>query len=165
MTRSVAFKEWAVVCRAIAEGRQSVILRKGGIAEDGGEFRPEHSEFLLYPTFFHEHRNGVKPEFLPLLEAAEADRPEPGTIRFTHRVRVTGVRHLTDLEAALALDPLHVWTSEVVRQRYAYRTSGLFVLDIEVFALDAPLVRPERPEYAGCKSWVILDEAISESCS
>ena len=75
--------------RALAAGRQSVILRKGGIAEEGGAFRPEHAEFLLYPTFFHEHRAGVKPEFLPLLEAAEAARPEPGTIRFSHFVRVT----------------------------------------------------------------------------
>ena len=34
-----AFKEWAVICRALAEGRQALILRKGGIAEAGGDFR------------------------------------------------------------------------------------------------------------------------------
>ena len=85
---SIAFKEWAVICRALADGRQSLILRKGGIAEVGGVFRPEHDAFLLYPTFFHEqHRTGIKPEFLPLLEAAERDRPPAGTIRFTHFVR------------------------------------------------------------------------------
>ena len=27
-----AFKEWAVICKALAEGRQALILRKGGIA-------------------------------------------------------------------------------------------------------------------------------------
>ncbi|HUR54032.1 MAG TPA: DUF1802 family protein, partial [Gemmataceae bacterium] len=82
---SIAFKEWAVICRALAEGRQSLILRKGGISEVGGEFRPEHESFLLYPTLFHEqHRTGIKPELLPLLEAAEAERPPAGTVRFTH---------------------------------------------------------------------------------
>jgi hypothetical protein len=157
---SIAFKEWAVICRALAEGRQSVILRKGGIAEEGGAFRPEHSEFLLYPTYFHEHRAGVKPEFLPLLEATEADRLEPGTIRFTHFARVTEVRHVTGLDAALALDPLHAWTPEVVRRRFEYRTPGLFVLTVRMYRLGTAAARPERPEYAGCKTWVTLDEPV-----
>jgi hypothetical protein len=160
MTLSVAFKEWAVICQALAAGRQSVILRKGGIAEEGGVFRPEHSEFLLYPTFFHEHRAGIKPDFLPLLEEAEAAKPEPGTIRFAHFVRVTGVRHLTDLDAVLALDTLHAWTPDVVRQRFHYRAPGLFVLDVQAFALRSPVSRPERSEYAGCKTWVMLDEPV-----
>jgi hypothetical protein len=161
MTLNVAFKEWAVVCQALAAGRQSVILRKGGIAEEGGTFRPEHSEFLLYPTYFHEHRAGIKPAFLPLLEAAEAAKAEPGTIRFTHFVRVTGVRYLTDLDAALALDDRHIWTPEVVKQRFHYRSPGLFVLDVSVLALSSPTVRVERPEYAGCKTWVVLEEPVS----
>jgi hypothetical protein len=155
-----AFKEWAVICRALAEGRQSLILRKGGIAEEGGAFRPEHPEFLLYPTFFHEHRAGIKPEFLPLLEAAEREKPEPGTIRFTHFVRVTDVTHLTDLDAALALDARHAWTPEVVKQRFHYRAPGLFALGVRVFRLATPAVRVERPEYAGCKTWVTLDELV-----
>ena len=158
---SITFKEWAVICCALAEGRQSVILRKGGIAEDGGAFRPEHAEFLLYPTYFHEHRSGVKPEFLALLDAAEADKPDAGTIRFTHFVRVTGVRYISDLDAALALDSLHAWTPEVVRNRFEYRAPGLFVLDVRVFRLHSSEVRPERPEYAGCKTWVALDAGVS----
>jgi hypothetical protein len=157
---SIAFKEWAVICRALAEGRQTLILRKGGIAEDGGAFRPEYPEFLLYPTFFHEHRAGIKPDFLPLLEAAEREKPEPGTIRFTHFVRVTDVKHLTDLDAALALDSHHAWTPEVVRQRFHYRAPGLFVLTVRVFRLAEPAMRVERPEYAGCKTWVTLDEPV-----
>ncbi len=158
---SIAFKEWAVICRALATGQQSLILRKGGIAEAGGVFRPEHSEFLLYPTYFHEHRAGVKPEFVPLFEAAEAEKPEPGTIRFTHFARVAGVQHITDLDAVLALDSLHGWTSDVVRQRFHYRTPGLFVLTVRVFGLAHAEIHPERSEYAGCKTWVELDTGVS----
>ena len=158
---TIAFKEWAVICRALAEGRQSIILRKGGIAEESGEFRPEHSEFLLYPTYFHEHRSGVKAEFLPLLDAAEADKPSAGSIRFTHFARVTQVRRIDDHNEALALDSLHVWTPEVVRKRFEYRDPGLFVLDVKVFRLKSPAVRPERQEYAGCKTWVTLDTPVS----
>lgn len=158
---SVAFKEWAVICEALARGAQSLILRKGGIAEDGGTFRPEHAEFLLYPTYFHEHRNGIKPEFLPLLDAAEAAKPPAGVVRFSHVVRVESVAHVTDLESALALDARHAWTADVVRQRFHYRTPGLYVFAVRVFKLAQPVDLIERPEFAGCKTWVPLGEAIA----
>ena len=38
-TCSIAFKEWAGVCAALAEGRQSLIVRKGGIAEGPARVR------------------------------------------------------------------------------------------------------------------------------
>ena len=160
---SIAFKEWAVICAALAEGRQSLILRKGGIAEDGGAFRPEHFEFLLYPTYFHEHRAGVKPEFLPLLEQVDATKPPTGTIRFTHFVRVESVTHVTDRDVALALDPLYAWTPDVVKQRFHYRTPGLFVFAVRAFQLARPVDVVERPEYAGCKTWVPLVAPIDTS--
>lgn len=158
---AIAFKEWAVICRALAQGRQSLILRKGGIAEAGGTFCPEHDTFLLYPTYFHEHRAGVKPEFLPLLEQAEAEKPPAGVIRLTHFACVESVTHLTNLAAALALDPLHAWRPEVVRQRFDYRSPGLFVLTVRVFRLPEPTEVPERPEYAGCKTWVELATPVA----
>jgi hypothetical protein len=158
---SIAFKEWAVICAALASGRQSLILRKGGIAEEGDGFRPEHAEFLLYPTYFHEHRAGIKPEFLPLLDAADAARPPAGVVRFTHFVRVEGVTHVTNLDDALALDSRHAWTPDVVRQRFHYRTPGLFVLNVRVFKLAQAVEVVERPEYAGCKTWVSLDTPVS----
>jgi len=158
---SIGFKEWAVICRALAEGRQSLILRKGGISEEGGQFRPEHDRFLLYPTFFHEqHRTGIKPDLLPLLEAAEADRPAAGRLRFAHLAAVSAVAHVADLDRALALDPLHGWTADTVRQRFHYRTPGLFVLTVRVHRLARPAEVIERPEYAGCKTWVELDAPV-----
>lgn len=35
----IALKEWAVVVKALRQGRQIFLLRKGGIAEQCGEFR------------------------------------------------------------------------------------------------------------------------------
>lgn len=158
---ATAFKEWAVICRALAEGRQALILRKGGIAEAGGQFRPEHDRFLLYPSYFHEqHRPGIKPNLVPLLDAAEADRPPAGLVRFTHFVTVAAVQHVTDPDRALALDALHGWTADTVRQRFHYRTPGLFVLTVRAYRLPHPTDVVERPEYAGCKTWVELDAPI-----
>ena len=73
-----AFKEWAVICRALAEGRQSLILRKGGIAEEGGRFRVEHTGFWLYPTYAHQQKAGIVADAAPLLEQAEAEKPPEG---------------------------------------------------------------------------------------
>lgn len=157
----VAFKEWAVICRALAEGRQALILRKGGIAEAGGVFRPEHDRFLLYPSYFHEqHRAGITPDLLPLLDAAEADRPPAGLLRFDSYAEVAAVYHAADLDRLLALDGLHGWTADTVRQRFHYRTPGLYVLTVRVYRLAGPVDRVERPEYAGCKTWVELDEPV-----
>ena len=43
----VAFKEWAVTVRALAEGEQLVTLRKGGIREETKHFEIEHDRFCL----------------------------------------------------------------------------------------------------------------------
>ena len=161
LSLTVAFKEWAAICQALASGHQCLILRKGGISEVGGKFQVEHSEFLLYPTYFHEHQNGMKPEFLHAFETAEQDRPASGTIAFTHFVRVTDVQYVTQLERALALDALHAWTAEIVRQRFHYRTPGLFLLTVRLYRLPEPVIRTERPEYAGCKTWVTVDMPVS----
>lgn len=158
----VAFKEWAAVCRALGDGTQTVILRKGGIAEVGGEFKPEHSRFWLYPTHYHEqHRHGLKPDAMTYLDAAEADYPETGSIEFSHFVDVAEVFFVDNLEAALALDPWHIWTPALVEQRFHYRTPGLYALAVRVRAAN-PTTVPELPEYEGCKTWVTLDRELPD---
>ncbi len=162
----VAFKEWAVVCHAIGQGQQRVILRKGGISEVGGSFRPEHDRFWLYPTYFHEPvYRGVKPECEALLEAAEAARPPAGEVHLTHWAEVTGVEYVTDLDALLKLAHRHVLSEETVRQRFAYRTPGLYVLSVNAWRAATPHVVPEKPEYAGCKTWVTLDAPLDTTGS
>ena len=158
----IAFKEWAAVCRALADGTQTVILRKGGIAEVGGEFKPEHSRFWLYPTHYHEqHRHGLKPEAMHFLDAAERSYPATGTIDFSHFVDMAEVFFVDSLDAALSLDPWHIWTPALVEQRFRYRTPGLYVLPVRVRAAKAATV-PELPEYEGCKTWVTLDRELPD---
>ncbi len=152
----VAFKEWAAVCRALALGRQSIILRKGGIAETGGTFVPAHNRFWLYPTYVHQQAGGLKPEAAELLRAAEAERPPAGTLRLTHFAEVKAIYHITKLFGALLFEDFHCWSEETVRQRFAHRTPGLYVLAVRVFASSEPLELPESAEYAGCRTWVDL---------
>ncbi len=155
-----AFKEWAVVCRALAEGRQALILRKGGIAETAGEFQPQHSRFWLYPTYVHQQREGIKPDALPLLEQAETEKPSAGTVRLTHFVEVPGVYHVHDLMPALLLSHLHIWSEDTVRKRFAYRQPGLYVLPARVYRAAQAFDMIETPAYAGCRSWVELEQDL-----
>ena len=155
-----AFKEWAVICKALAGGRQSLVLRKGGIAEKTGGFQVEQTRFWLYPTYVHQQRGGVVEAALPLLEQAEAERPAPGLVRLTHFVEVPGVYHVHDVVGAWKLEGLHCWSRETVAARFAYRTPGLFVLPARVYRAAQTFELPETPYYAGCKSWVELEREL-----
>ena len=69
LQNNVALKEWAAVLKALEEGKQTILLKKGGIAEEGGQFKPEHPEFFLYPTFEHQTPEDIKPDWRPRLAA------------------------------------------------------------------------------------------------
>lgn len=158
----VAFKEWAVICRALAEGRQAVILRKGGVAEEGGAFRVEHTRFWLYPTYAHQQHASVVPAYRPLLEAALAQRPPEGVVRLSDFAEVARVYHVGTLEKALALADLHGWTDEAVAARFRYRAPGLYVLAVRVYRAASAALLPESPYFAGCKSWVDLGRELPD---
>jgi hypothetical protein len=155
-----AFKEWAVICRALATGRQAVVLRKGGVDEDGGTFRVEHARFWLYPTYTHQRADALKPEGQALLAETEADRPSAGHVRLTHWAEVGGAFLLQNLVAALRLDELHLWTVATVQSRFAYRAPGLHALPVRVWRAPQPIVLRETPQHVGCKSWVDLERDL-----
>src|ERR1700677_156754 len=66
----IAFKEWAVTVRALAEGEQLITLRKGGIREPGKPFRLAHERFFLYPTFDHKPGDLVRESHQPELRSS-----------------------------------------------------------------------------------------------
>jgi hypothetical protein len=155
-----AFKEWAVVCQALARGQQGLILRKGGIDENSGEFQLEHTRFWLYPTFVHQQRDGIVPAAAPLLEEAERSRPPQGTIRLAHFAEVAGVYQLHDEAGLLKLQGLHLWSWDTVHARFKYRRPGLWALAVRVHRAVQHHDLPELPAYAGCRSWVDLEPEL-----
>ena len=153
-----AFKEWAVICRALAAGRQDVILRKGGIVEPGGAFRPEFSEFLLLPTFLHQSAESLIPEARELLEGIDVDRPPEGSVVFTHAATVLAAHRIVERRALDAFRSRHVWAEGVVDERFHRWKDELHVLEVAVRPLPSPVTLPWRESYGGCRSWVTLDE-------
>ncbi len=153
-TCAIAFKEWAGVCDALASGRQSLILRKGGIAEGPRGFAPEHPAFWLYPTFVHEAEQGLK------VGATTATPGDYGVVPIGALAVVESVDRVDDLGTLLGLDELHAWTEETVRKRFAYRTPGLWVLGVRVYKRDEPWRVEVTPAQLGCKSWVPLERPL-----
>lgn len=152
----VGFKEWRGVCEALANGRQTLILRKGGIAENDGRFTPEHSAFWLYPTKLHEAQQGLR------IEPTPPPTPLDSTAVPIQSIAVVDAVHHLDREEDLdLLDPFHVWTPETVHQRFHYRRPGLWVLTVRVWSIPAPIRWEPSPEEAGCKTWVPLRNSLS----
>ena len=155
---TTAFKEWSLVCAALACGRQSVILRKGGIAEGRAGFAWQHREFALFPTHFHEQsqhlRNADEHGAVP------ANTTEH-TISLIATLEISVV--LTDWEQVMALTPFHFWTEETVRARFDYSGDrALSVGVLRVARLPQPYSFPDAPGYGGCRSWVKIPEAPSQ---
>src|SRR6187401_3089248 len=83
-----AFKEWAVSCKALGEGKQVMLFRKGGIKERDHVFKMEHPHFFLYPTYEHQDTASIKAQFQPLLQDALAEKPDLGDVYVKHWAQV-----------------------------------------------------------------------------
>ncbi len=147
---SFAFKEWAVVCDALGSGRQSVLIRKGGIAEGRAGFEFRHDRFLLFPTWFHEQ---VASTTLPPDTIVPPAPTDEITLRVAATVDWTGL--VTDRPAAHRLRDLHVLRESVVDERFDYDDAeGVHVAFVRVFHLQPVLTLPLLKRYGGCRSWV-----------
>jgi hypothetical protein len=159
----IAFKEWATVCDALLAGRQTIILRKGGIGEGtaAGVFVPEHSEFWLYPTWVHQAEQGVREG----VHGPTPTRTVPagGLVPIRAFVQVDFLGHVDNEQSLPALEEHHILTAETVLKRFHYRKPGLWVLGARVWRTEPGYSIPATREYLGCKTWVELEEPLTTS--
>jgi hypothetical protein len=153
-----ALKEWAVVCAALAAGRQTLILRKGGIAEGRAGFQVEHPVFWLLPTRFHQSPDELAPEAVPLLSELDALTPPAGQLRIDLRAQVVRVDRIQSAAELPHWTARQILSADNVRSRFHYRAPGLFALTLRVFRRETPWLVADLSEYAGCHSWVELVE-------
>lgn len=151
----LALKEWAAVVHALLQGRQTVLLRKGGIHEK--RFTMQGSDFLLYPTVAHSHAESARPEFADLLAQGRGDVAESAVI-VRAQLSVVEIIPVRRPERIAELEPFHLWTTDSVRaNRIDFRPKHeLTAIVVRARPLVQPITVPLRPEYGGCKSWVEL---------
>jgi hypothetical protein len=156
----IAFKEWATVIRALETGRQTLLLRKGGISEDG-QFRMQHRAFVLYPTYEHQYVDLLQPQWHDLMRDTNAEAPPIDRTRITGYAEVTDLFHLRDKAAVLSLKEHYVWNEEYVRTRFNFKPEWpLYGIVLRAYRLPEPVELPFRKAYGGCRSWIELEREI-----
>jgi len=150
-----ALKEWSAAVHALLDGRQTVLLRKGGIHEK--RFAVAATRFLLFPTVAHSHAERVRPEHRDLLDAAAADSTD-GQIVVRAGATVVAAVEVNRPENVEQIAGLHIWTADSVRaDRLDFRPKHrLTVLVVQACPLAEPVRLARTPDYGGCTSWVDL---------
>ena len=160
-TERTALKEWAVLVDAMERGDIIAMVRKGGIRERRAGFDVRHDRFLLYPTFFHEKIAELAERFRPSLERAHEARPPEGMLQLRLVAEVAGVWRVTELERLRGIVHEHGLTWNAVESRFRYRDDPVVhVVAVRVARLPAAVTLAEIRRYAGCVSWVKLDDEI-----
>jgi hypothetical protein len=165
----IAFKEWAVTVRALAEGEQLLTLRKGGIREPEKHFRLDYDRF-----FDHQRadlvRESHRPELARALEEGvwsdgepqphshlDAELTQPDRVRIRAWAEVAAHFTVTDRRAVDALSPFYVWTTDYAEKRLAWkRRHPLHVILLRTYRIPRPVTVKVRDEYGGCRSWLEL---------
>ena len=152
---NIGFKEWTLVCQALGRGEQSIILRKGGIAEGREGFRFKHDEFFLFPTLFHEQLSKTKAP----AGRHPAPAPEPGTVHIQYSARVEWTQLITDPAMIARLAPFHIWKDEVIEERFRYdEVQGVHLAFLRISKLNPEWIFPDEPKFGGCRSWLNLPD-------
>ena len=151
-----ALKEWSAVVHALLDGRQQVLLRKGGIGEKRFDVTVAR-EFLLFPTVAHSHAERVRPAFRDLIDTAASDSDDDRLV-VRAAAKVVAALPVNRPDNIDAIENLHIWTADSVRRdRLDFRPKHrLAVLVVQAIPLVEPIELPRTPDYAGCISWVPL---------
>jgi hypothetical protein len=165
----IAFKEWAVTVRALAEGEQLITLCKA----PQRDFELEHDRFFLYPTFEHQRNDvvrashqpelrraleeGVWPDTEPPAHALTRDGgiPQPDRVRIRAWAQVAAHWTISDPRTVDALSPYYVWTSDYCEKRLQWRRRHpLHVLLLRTHRIPRPVTVKVRDDFHGPQSYL-----------
>ncbi|MGQ0805379.1 MAG: DUF1802 family protein [Actinomycetota bacterium] len=152
-----AFKEWAVIVRALLEGEQILDVRKGGLHEDGRHFDVQAPRCWLYPTAEHQRPELLKPAYRHTIDLSPGSKVgEP--IRIDGWADIVGVARLTEPDDLGKLDSKLIWSHDYAESRLKWkRRDPLWVLALRAYRLADPVEVPWQEQYGGCTSWVDLE--------
>ena len=152
-----ALKEWATVVKALEQGKQTVILRKGGILETASGFNIESKKFFLFPTWEHQETKHVKPEFHDFLNNVLDNKPNEGFNKISSYAEVMYEKDVEDEEIIIKLSEFHVWSDSYIQERRNWMPekpmSVVFLKIIKIPEFNLSL----KSEFSGCKSWIELN--------
>lgn len=148
-----ALKEWSAVIGALESGKQTVLLRKGGILEAASGFKVESKKFLLYPTAEHQGDTNIREEFHHLI-----NRPR----KLTSYAKVLAEADVDSKDIIDKLSKFHIWSEAYTDKRMMWQPEKpIKALFLKTYKIPE-IVIPVKPEYKGCKSWIDTDTKIQD---
>lgn len=171
----IALKEWAIICKALEDGKQMLLLRKGGIMEYRKGFEVKHNEFLLYPTFEHQSVESIKAEYKEKLNEIleeqnkyynnkkKIDKDNKNFNIVSNNIikllaKVEDVIEISDKLTLSELRDYHIWSDEYVTMRMNYNPSKpMSILLLRIYKIRKPLIVDINDKWAGCKSWIDIE--------
>ena len=155
-------KEWATVVKALEQGKQTVILRKGGILETASGFNVESKKFFLFPTWEHQETKHVKPEFHDFLNQVLNTKPDEGFNKISSYAEVLFEKDIESNDVINNLSSFHVWSDSYIQERRNWKPEkpmkAVFLKTIKIPEFNLPL----KSEFSGCKSWIELNSNFQE---
>jgi len=173
----IAFKEWAVTVRALAEGEQLITLRTGEMS--ASEYSLKHNRFFLYPTFEH-HENtdlvreshqpelrraleeGVWADGEPPIHACEAGICQPERVRVRAWAEVAAIYTVTDRRCIDNLAPFCVWSSDYAERRLAWNYQHpLHIILLRTHRIPRPVTVRAKEYEEDRDTWVDIQRDLS----
>jgi len=152
---AAGLKEWAIVCKALEEGRQVILLRKGGIMEYKYGFEVKHSNFFLYPTYEHQSRESLQPDYADKLDIVLQNTPRDNRNRISLCATAIQVMEITDEWVLGRLEKYHIWNDRYVNIRMRYNPKKpMNVVVLRVYKMNNAIEIDIEPQLTGCRSWV-----------
>jgi hypothetical protein len=158
----LALKEWSIICKALEDGNQTILLRKGGILEYKKGFEISQKSFMLYPTLEHQGAEYLQPKYLQtydlILGANKSEEIQSNTNTLRSIARIEAIQEFHDHEVLPELEKYHIWNEKYVNMRMNYNPKKpMNALLLRVYKLPQPITIDVNPEWAGCKSWIDID--------
>ncbi|HVE37298.1 MAG TPA: DUF1802 family protein [Nitrososphaeraceae archaeon] len=160
----LALKEWSIICKALEDGNQTILLRKGGILEYKKGFEIRQKSFLLFPTLEHQAEEYLQSKYLQtydlLLKGNKFQDTQNKTNTLLVLGRIEAIQEFHDPQMLPELEKYHIWNEKYVNMRMNYNPKKpMNVLLLRVYKLPQPISIDVNPEWAGCKSWIDIDIA------
>lgn len=159
-----ALKEWAIVCKGLDEGRQTILLRKGGIMERKHGFELRHNEFYMFPTYEHQSRDLIQQEYADTFESVLHHKPPDDSSIIYLYAKVIFIKETFSRKLLRSLRDFHIWNEKYIDTRMDYNPEKpLSIILLRIYRLEKSLNVTLSPQQAGCRSWIDFQSLGTDS--
>lgn len=137
------FREWAAVIRALEEGDQTCLIRKG--SKENKRFDLRQRRFWLVPSYIQQSEEMFQPPYRKYIEETNEQRSQLGE----NRVRISSWAEARFLMTIKKMERLNwltdhtVYSPQCFQERFQFRPGQvLYLLVVRVFNLSEPRFLP-----------------------